>query len=143
MEQILKLSKDEIVTIFNDEMSTFLSELLKIFSQLESNKETVNKLLSYKSLIETGIAANKVVGIEMFGGYIFKKGNEDFCEKITSKNFNFFINLEVDKSNKLAEILMLIKDLFIKLSDTNRNNIFGYLENLSTLANIYTMKKLV
>lgn len=142
MDELLKLSKSEIVSIFNDELKIFLSELLKIFEQI--NKDRVNKLLSYKNLIETGIIANKELAIEMFSGYIFKKENEDFCKKISEKDYEYFIKNQdkLDKSNKFEDLIGIIKELFLQLSEMNRENIFGYLENLSTLANIFVMKKI-
>jgi hypothetical protein len=148
MDEILSLSQLEIVTIFNDELKTFLTELLKIVNQLKNITDTdtdnINKLLSYKNLIETGISANKEIAIDMFAGYIFSAGNEQFCEKISSKDYEFFYKMEeqIDKTNKLSEIIMIIKNLFIELSEVNKESIFGYLENLSTLSNIYAMKKI-
>ena len=144
MEQLLALNKSDIIIIFNDELTTFLSELLKIFTQLKSNKETINQLLNYKNLIDSGISANIETGIEMFAGYIFSEGNDDFCQRISDRDYNFFYKLEesIDKSNKFSEVIMLIKNLFIQLNDTNKESIFGYLENLSTLANVYAIKKI-
>ena len=144
MEQLLALNKSDVIIIFNDELTTFLSELLKIFTQLKSNKETTNQLLNYKNLIESGISANVETGVEMFAGYIFSEGNDDFCQRISNKDYNFFYKLEesIDKSNKFSEVIMLIKNLFIQLNDTNKESIFGYLENLCTLANVYAIKKM-
>jgi len=144
MEQLLALNKSDIIIIFNDELLTFLSELLKIFSQVKSNNETTSELLNYKNLIESGISANLETGIEMFAGYIFSEGNDDFCKKIADRDYNYFFKLEesIDKSNKFSKILMLIKNLFIQLNDTNKDSICGYLENLCTLANVYAIKKL-
>ena len=144
MEQLLALNKSDVVIIFNDELLTFLSELLKIFSQVKSNNDTTSELLNYKTLIESGIAANKETGVEMFAGYIFSEGNDDFCKKIADRDYDFFYKLEenIDKSNKFSKVIMLIKNLFIQLSDTNKESICGYLENLCTLANVYAMKKL-
>ena len=144
MEQLLALNKFDIIIIFNDELTTFLSELLKIFTQLKSNKETTNQLLNYKNLIESGISANVETGIEMFAGYIFSEGNGNFCQRISDRDYNFFYKLEesFDKSNKFSDVIMLIKNLFIQLNDTNKESIFGYLENLCTLANVYAIKKI-
>ena len=146
MDELLKLSKIEIVQIFNDELMTFLSELLKIFNEIniKSNKDSINKLMSYKNLIETGILANKELAIEMFSGYIFKKENEDFCKKISEKDYEYFITNQnkLDNSNKFEDLIDIIKDLFLQLSEINKENIFGYLDNLSTLANIFVMKKI-
>jgi hypothetical protein len=144
MDQLMQLSKDEVVTLFNGELSTFLSELVKIFSKMTVDQVSFNQLLSYKSLIEAGINSNKEIGVDMFAGYIFSSSNDDFMEKISSRDYDFFYKMEekIDSSNKFAEILLIIKHLFIQLSDTNKENIFGYLENLSLLANVYAMKKL-
>jgi len=137
MDELLAVSQLEIVTIFNDELKTFLTELLKIVTKLKNTTDTddMNKLLSYKNLIETGISANKEVAIDMFAGYIFSEGNEKFCEKISSRDYDFFYKMEeqINKTNKLSEIIMIIKNLFIELSEVNKESIFGYLENLSTL----------
>jgi len=144
MDQLMQLSKDEVVTLFNGELSTFLSELVKIFSKMTVDQVSFNQLLSYKSLIEAGINSNKEIGVDMFAGYIFSSSNDDFIEKISSRDYDFFYKMEekIDSSNKFAEILLIIKHLFIQLSDINKENIFGYLENLSLLANVYAMKKL-
>ena len=144
MDELLALPRLEIVTIFNDELNTFLTELLKIVNEIKIDTDNINKLLSYKNLIETGISANKEIAIDMFAGYIFSAGNENFCEKISSKDYEYFYKIEeqIDKTNKLSEIIMIIKNIFMKLSEVNKESIFGYLENLSTLSNIYAMKKI-
>jgi hypothetical protein len=144
MDQLMELSNDEVVTLFNGELSTFLSELVKIISKMTVDQGSFNKLLSYKSLIETGISSNKVIGADMFAGYIFSSGNESFMEKISSRDYDFFYKMEeeISSSNKFAEVLLIIKHIFIQLSDSNKENIFGYLENLALLANVYAMKKL-
>ena len=142
MDELLKLTKTEIVTIFNDELNTFLTELLLIIKNVEVNDDNRSKLLSYKNLIDTGISTNKEIGIEMFSGYIFS--NDNFYEKISSRDYDFFYKMdeEIDKTNKFVEIIIIIKNLFIQLSETSKDNLFGYLENLSTLSNIYAMKKI-
>jgi hypothetical protein len=144
MDQLMQLSKDEIVTLFNGELSTFLSELVKIFSNMTVEQGSFNQLLSYKSLIETGINSNKDIGADMFAGYIFSSGNDSFMEKISSRDYDFFYKMEekIASTNKFAEVLLIVKRLFIQLTDTNKENIFGYLENLALLANVYAMKKL-
>ena len=143
MDQLMELSKDEVVTLFNSELSTFLSELVKIFSKMSVDQGSFNQLLSYKSLIETGINSNKEIGADMFAGYIFSS-SDNFMEKISLRDYDFFYSMEekIDSSNKFAEVLLIIKHLFIQLSDSNKENIFGYLENLALLANVYAMKKL-
>jgi hypothetical protein len=144
MDQLMALSKDEVVSLFNGELSTFLSELVKIFSKMSVDSSSYSQLLAYKSLIETGIGSNREVGADMFAGYIFATGNETFGEKISSRDYNFFYQMEekIDKSNKFAEVLLIVKHLFIQLSESNKENIFGYLENLVLLANVYAVKKL-
>jgi hypothetical protein len=144
MDQLMQLSKDEVVSLFNGELSTFLSELVKIFSKMTVDQGSFNQLLSYKSLIETGINSNKEIGSDMFAGYIFSSGNDGFMEKISSRDYDFFYKMEekIASTNKFAEVLLIVKHLFIQLSDTNKENIFGYLENLALLANVYAMKKL-
>lgn len=144
MDQLMALSKDEVVSLFNGELTTFLSELVKIFSNMSVDTNSFSQLLSYKSLIETGINSNREIGADMFAGYIFASGNETFGEKISSRDYDFFYKMEesIDKSNKFAEILLIIKHLFIQLSESNKENIFGYLENLVLLANVYAIKKI-
>jgi hypothetical protein len=144
MDQLMELSRDEVVTLFNGELSTFLSELVKIFSKMAVDTKSYNQLLSYKSLIETGINSNKEIGVDMFAGYIFASGNESFMEKISSRDYNFFYKMEetIGTANKFAEVLLIVKHLFIQLTETNKENIFGYLENLALLANVYAIKKL-
>lgn len=143
MDQIMQLSKNEVVTLFNSELSTFLSELVKIFSLLSVEPSSFNQLLSYKSLIETGINSNKEIGADMFAGYIFSS-SDNFMEKISSRDYDFFYSMEekIDSSNKFAEVLLIVKHLFIQLSESNKESIFGYLENLALLANVYAIKKL-
>ena len=146
MDQLSELSTLEIVTLFNDELITFISELLKIFNQIKNvPKSSTNTIMTYKNLIQTGIKINKEIGIEMFSGYIYSKGNEDFCEKISSRDYEFFYKIDenLEENNQLAEIIIIIKNLFIELSEQNKENIFGYLDNLSVLSNVYFMKKMV
>lgn len=144
MDQLMELSKDHVVSLFNSELTTFLSELVKIFSKMNVDTTCYSQLISYKSLMETGINSNRDIGVDMFAGYIFADGNEAFSEKISSRDYNFFYKMEeqIGKSNKFAEILLIVKNLFIQLSESNKESIFGYLENLTLLANVYAMKKL-
>jgi hypothetical protein len=144
MDQLMSLSKDEVVSLFNSELTTFLSELVKIFSKMNIESSSYSQLLTYKSLIETGINSNRDIGADMFAGYIFAVGNETFVDKISSKDYNFFYKMEeeIDQSNKFAEVLLIVKHLFIQLSESNKENIFGYLENLVLLANVYVVKKM-
>jgi len=140
----MSLSKDEVVSLFNSELTTFLSELVKILSKMNIDSSSYSQLLTYKSLIETGINSNRDIGADMFAGYIFAVGNETFVDKISSKDYNFFYKMEeeIDQSNKFAEVLLIVKHLFIQLSESNKENIFGYLENLVLLANVYVVKKM-
>ena len=144
MEELLQLNNVEIITIFNDELKTFLNELLKIFNNVEHETNSLKQLIKYKQLIETGLSANIETGIEMFSGYIFAKNNENFSSKISNRDYNYFYELSstVTTNNKLSEIILIIKQLFSSLDDSNKESIFGYLDNLCTLANIYAMKKL-
>jgi hypothetical protein len=144
MEQLMALSKDEVVSLFNSELTTFLSELVKIFSKMNIDSSSYSQLLSYKSLIETGINSNREIGADMFAGYIFAVENETFVDKISTKDYDFFYKMEekIDKSNQFAEVLLIVKHLFIQLSESNKENIFGYLENLVLLANVYVVKKI-
>lgn len=144
MDQLMSLSKDEVVSLFNSELTTFLSELVKILSKMNIDSSSYSQLLTYKSLIETGINSNRDIGADMFAGYIFAVGNETFVDKISSKDYNFFYKMEeeIDQSNKFAEVLLIVKHLFIQLSESNKENIFGYLENLVLLANVYVVKKM-
>ena len=144
MDELLKSSRSEIVSLFNDELTTFLSELLKIFGNLDKEKAALNKLSTYKNLIHTGLYANKESGIEMFSGYILSKGNEEFSSRISNKDYEFFYELSSNTttSNKFTDIIMIIKNLFIQLDINNKESIFGYLDNLCSLSNIYAMKKL-
>lgn len=140
-----KLSREEIVILFNDELITFISELLKIFNQIKDVPEnSFNTIMTYKNLIESGIAINKEIGIEMFSVYIFSKENEDFSNKISCRDFDYFYNIEEDLKgeNHLIELIMIIKNLFRELSEENKENIFGYLENLCILSNGYFIKKI-
>ena len=141
-----KLSRDEIITLFNDELITFISELLKIFNQINKNipEESFNTIITYKNLIETGIAINKEIGIEMFSVYIFSKANNEFSNKISARDYEYFYNIEEDLNgqNHLIELIMIIKNLFRELSSENQENIFGYLENLCVLSNGYFLKKI-
>ena len=105
MDQLMELPKEQVVTLFNGELSTFLSELVKIFSKMSLESTSYSQLLSYKALIETGINSNRDIGVDMFAGYIFGKGNNEFSEKISSRDYNFFYKMEeqIDKSNKFAD----------------------------------------
>jgi hypothetical protein len=146
MDKISKLTKSEVVQIYNYQLNIFFSDLVNISKELDedisSNKSHINKLLLYKKLIEVGIAVNKELAIEMFATYIFKKENKDFCEKIAAKDYEYFINNQnYDSTNRFEDLINTIKDLFIQLTESNKDSIFIYLKNLSTLAKIYIIKK--
>jgi hypothetical protein len=146
MDKISKLTKSEVVQIYNYQLNIFFSDLVNISKELDedisSNKSHINKLLLYKKLIEVGIAVNKELAIEMFATYIFKKENKDFCEKIATKDYEYFINNQnYDDTNRFEDLINTIKVLFIQLTESNKESIFLYLKNLSTLSKIYIIKK--
>lgn len=145
MDQLLNLTKDESVVLFNSELLIFLSELIKIVTAMNIDTATLNKLLSYKSLIDTGISANKEIGVEMCASYIIMPENENIIQKVNDRDYDFFYSMDsttIDNTNQFTDILLIIKDLFMQLSETNKENVFAYLENLILLGNVYVMKKL-
>jgi hypothetical protein len=57
-----------------------------------------------------------------------KKENKDFCEKIAAKDYEYFINNQnYDSTNKFEDLINTIKDLFIQLTESNKESIFLYL----------------
>jgi len=146
MDKISQLTKSEVVQIYNYQLNIFFSDLVNISKELDedisSNKSHINKLLLYKKLIEVGLAVNKELAIEMFATYIFKKENKDFFEKIAAKDYEYFINNQnYDSTNRFEDLINTIKDLFIQLTESNKESIFLYLKNLSILSKIYIIKK--
>ena len=146
MQEISKLTKIEIIQIYNYQLNLFFSELVNISKELDeninTNKSDINKLLLYKKLMETGLILNKELAIEMFASFILKEENKDFCTKISEKDYEYFINKKnIDNTNGFDDLINTIKNLFIQLSETKKDNIFIYLKKLSLLVKIYIMKK--
>jgi hypothetical protein len=135
-------SKKDIINIFNSEIIVFITELLKIFKYYESNADTITELQYYKNLIETGISVNIESGVEMFSSYLLMEGNEDFLDKIKNKDYDYFYKMQIQDNNNFSDIIKIIKKISLKLNEENKSNIFGYLENLSILSNIYVIKKM-
>jgi hypothetical protein len=144
MQEISKLTKIEIIQIYNYQLNLFFSELVNISTELDidTNKSDINKLLLYKKLMETGLILNKQLAIEMFASFILKEENKDFCTKISEKDYEYFINKKnIDDTNGFDDLINTIKNLFIQLSETKKENIFIYLKKLSLLGKIYIIKK--
>ena len=146
MQEISKLTKSEVVQIYNYQLNIFFSDLVNISKELDedinTNKSDINKLLLYKKLMETGLILNKELGIEMFANFILKEENKDFCTKISEKDYEYFINKKnIDNTNGFDDLINTIKNLFIQLSEIKKENIFIYLKKLSLLGKIYIIKK--
>jgi hypothetical protein len=144
MENIKNLKKDEIAKMFNQQIKIFIKEIIKIMENANDKKLDINKIKYYKTNMKAGLAMNKYSGIDMFSGYILSDENKDFTSKIVERDYNYFYSMKYEKNvdNSMAEMIMITKNILNNLCDENKENIFGYLENLCTLSNIYAMKKI-
>jgi len=144
MENIKNLKKDEIAKMFNEQIKIFIKEIIKIMENANDKKLDINKIKYYKTNMKAGLAMNKYSGIDMFSGYILSDENKDFTSKIVERDYNYFYSMTYEKEvdNSMAEMIIIIKNILNNLCDENKENIFGYLENLCTLSNIYAMKKI-
>ena len=142
MDDLLKLEKKNIIMLFNEELSIFLTELQRIFSEINECSTSASKISTYKKTIKSAIKVNTTIGISMFSAYIFDDANKNFSEKISAGDYDYFLELSstLDNTNAFYDIITIIKSLFIKLSEESKTNIFGFLKNLTLLANVFVLK---
>lgn len=144
MSDLMSMSINDITNIFNDELNTFLNQLIHIATQLNIDKKDFNKISLSRRTLEQGMSINKSICIDMYAAFLFAHGHENFIENIKNRKYDYFYNLmeteEIQEDFK--ELLSIISTVSYSLSDDLKNDIFGYLENISVLSNIYAIKKI-
>jgi hypothetical protein len=144
MENIKNLKKEELVVIFNDQIKTFIKQIIKITETANDKNLDLSKIKYYKNSLKAGLVINKYTAIDMFSGYILSEENKDFTKKIGERDYNYFYNIKYEKDveNSLADMIQITRNIMNNLNDENKENIFGHLENLCLLTNLYTIKKI-
>jgi hypothetical protein len=142
MDELLELDKKTLASVFNSELSTFLKELEQIFKVESDCAESAAKIKAYKKKLNSGLMINATIGVEVFSNYILSEENSEFCNEIKTRNYDHFIHLsnKLDTSNPFLDIIVIIKDVFMKLHDDKKCSIFEYLENLCMVSNVYASK---
>lgn len=142
MTDLLSASIDTIVKTFNDEMITFLNQLMVIADQIEISKVNLSKVQFSKRTLVQAININSIICINLFAAFILNPEFSDFLEQVQAKNYKYFYAL-VDNDIvdvEFRDLLQIIKTVSMGIDEESMENIFGYIENVTVLANIYACK---
>ena len=80
----------------------------------------------------------------MYATFLIDPDYADFLPNVQNKNYQYFYDLaeseEIDP--EFRELMQIIKKVSYDVNDELKADVFGYMENITILANIYAGKKL-
>lgn len=145
MDDLLKAPVDEIVMIFNDEMNNMINQLMYIAQHIDLKSTEMTMIKNSKNKLINAITINRILCIEMYAKFLLKDEFSDFFDNIKNRNYDYFYGLtdrkEID--DEFKDLVYLVKTISFKVADETKDNIFGYMENLSLLATIYAQKMII
>lgn len=141
--QNIKMKLSEYVTLFNEQLQEFIDQLNNIINHLNDEK-TLSISSTYNNCIKAALYMKQDTCIEAYSGYILKPENKDFTTKIAERDLNYFNNIQFENqaSNNLLDLIKIIRNVVPQLKNEDQEKIFGYLENLCTLSNLYALEKI-
>lgn len=144
MEELLNAPIDEIVMIFNDELNNMINQLMSIAKQITITSDENTLILASKNKLLNAIKINEFLCIELYAKFLLKDEFEDFFDNIKNRKYDYFFELadRADIDEEFRDIIFLVKTISYKVGNETREDIFGYMENLSFLATIFAQKKL-
>jgi hypothetical protein len=144
MAELLSASIDTIVKTFNDELNTFLNQLMLIADQITISKSNLSKVQISKRRLVQAMQINSVLCINLYATFLLNPEFEDFLPNVQSRNYEYFYILADNEKiePQFKELLSIIKTVSYDIDDELKNIVFGYVENITILANIFACKKL-
>ena len=142
MASLMSCEMKDIVTMFNDELQTFIIQLMHIAEQINMTKKEMSTILSSKRDLETGMKINQKLCIDLYAKFLFEDGHETFVENVKCRNYDYFYELVKKETidDEFKELLQIVVTVSYNLDDDLKNDIFGYLENITDLAITYAAK---
>jgi hypothetical protein len=142
MDRLVELDKKDLTNVFNSELATFLKVLNGIFKKEVGCEVSASKIKAYKTKLNGAIMINARIAIEAFSVYILSEENKNFTEEIRTRNYDHFIHLSntIDNDNQFRDLIEIIVETFVKLTDGEKEDIFVYLQNLCMVSNVYATK---
>jgi maltodextrin utilization protein YvdJ len=136
----------DLISVFNDQITEFLSQLQVIIDDLTErdlmSRRSKANLEFYKNMVEKAISVNQEILIETFGSYILTE--PDLVNRVVERDEQFFINYDysgtTDDAN-IQELIMIVKDVSQHIGDDNKDTVFEYLQILCQLTVAYAQKK--
>jgi|SaaInlStandDraft_4_1057021.scaffolds.fasta_scaffold08018_2 hypothetical protein len=144
MADLLAANIDTIVKTFNDELNTLLNQLMIIADQIEISKTDLCKVKASKKQLLDAIYINVNLCVNMYAFFLLKPEFETFLENVQKRNYEYFYLLADNDiiEPEFRELLSIIKTVSYGIDDETKNIIFGYIENITVLADIYAYKKM-
>lgn len=144
MDSLLKAPVDEIIMIFNDEMNNMINQLMHIADHVGLKPEEMSTIMFSKNKLINAIEINRILCIEMYAKFLLDEEFNDFYENIKNKKYEYFYELSTNKAidEEFRDLVVLVKTISYNVGTETKENIFGYMENLSILATIFAQKKL-
>jgi hypothetical protein len=142
MSKLMDCTDMEIISLFNDEITTFVDQLMNISTQISLTPEELVKINKSKKDLDTGMRINLKLCIELYTVFLFKPEHDQFVESVKNRNYDYFYKLvaQEDIDDEFKELLEIITTVSYNLDNEIRNDIFGYLENITDLALVYVAK---
>lgn len=145
MESLLNAPIDEIIMIFNDEMNNMINQLMHIANHVGLKPEEMNTITFSKNKLINAIKINRILCIEMYAKFLLDDNFSDFYENIKNKQYDYFYGLSNNTAidEEFRDLVILIKTISYNVDKETKENVFGYMENLSILATIFAKKKIL
>ena len=113
----------KIVSIFNKQISEFITQSIDVFPNLLKDQEICKLKLS----LETTISLTPNIPIQLF----YKNVIIPYGMQIDDGDEKFFLDLDIDIEN---ESIKLVKQIYAKTSSSNRKIIWDYIRRLKLLS---------
>lgn len=144
MDELLNSSIDDIVTIFNDELNVMLNQLIFIANKLSMTESEKTIIINSKNKLCNAVKVNERLCVELYAKFLLTEKFDGFFNNIKARNYQYFYDLteKEEIEPQFKELMILIRTVSYQVGNETKNDVFGYVENLSLLATIYAQKKL-
>ena len=142
MDELMNASSNEINMIFNDELVTFLCQLISVAKQMNMKKSEFIKVETSKTKLVQSIEINKSLCINLYATFLLDPKFESFLTNIQQRNYKYFYDLTESETfdDDFKDLMIIIKSVSYDVSNEIKDDIFGYVENLTILASVFAMK---
>ena len=144
MDALLNASIDELVGVFNDEMKVFLNQLITIGKQVKMQKSDFESVINSKKKLLQVLEVNNLICIDTYATFLLTDKYSDFFEHVQKRDHDYLYKLamEEERNNEFQQLMVMIRMVSYNVDKETKNDVLGYVENLSILANVYAKKKL-